>query len=231
MVSWWGLRCYLWPRTGKSPIVTLMWLPAIVFAAWPKIIISSSVLLPCPWNDTINTFMVWTLHPYRFVHWFAVSCVYLSSIWGHHNMMQLRESGCKHTFVPRSFSTKTNLEKQANICIIIGALTHHSRWCDFAIVWGHPEARKGECVKQLFVTPLVHLGITARCGAQAKGEWLQGSTTKGEVAVFYIIFNTRSGGHLWWLIPKTIRIGSSNTAPIFTIYWKLMCPYTMLPLW
>jgi hypothetical protein len=28
--------------------------------------------------------------------------------------MQLRESGCKHTFVPRSFSTATNLQKQAN---------------------------------------------------------------------------------------------------------------------
>jgi hypothetical protein len=27
---------------------------------------------------------------------------------------QLRESGCKHTFVPRSFSTATNLQKQAN---------------------------------------------------------------------------------------------------------------------
>ena len=40
----------------------------------------------------------------------------------------------------------------------------------------------------------MHLRITARCGAQAKGEWLQGSTKKGEVAVFYIIFNTRSGG-------------------------------------
>jgi hypothetical protein len=29
-------------------------------------------------------------------------------------VMQLRESGCKHTFVPRSFSTATNLQKQAN---------------------------------------------------------------------------------------------------------------------
>ncbi len=29
-------------------------------------------------------------------------------------MMQLRESGCKHTFAPRSFSTATNLQKQAN---------------------------------------------------------------------------------------------------------------------
>jgi hypothetical protein len=29
-------------------------------------------------------------------------------------MTQLRESGCKHTFVPRSFSTATNLQKQAN---------------------------------------------------------------------------------------------------------------------
>jgi hypothetical protein len=29
-------------------------------------------------------------------------------------MMQLRKSGCKHTFVPRSFPTATNLQKQAN---------------------------------------------------------------------------------------------------------------------
>jgi hypothetical protein len=29
-------------------------------------------------------------------------------------MMQLRVSGCKHTFVPRSFPTATNLQKQAN---------------------------------------------------------------------------------------------------------------------
>ncbi len=29
-------------------------------------------------------------------------------------MTQLRESVCKHTFVPRSFSTTTNLQKQAN---------------------------------------------------------------------------------------------------------------------
>ncbi len=29
-------------------------------------------------------------------------------------MTQLRESGCKHTFVPRSFPTATNLQKQAN---------------------------------------------------------------------------------------------------------------------
>jgi hypothetical protein len=29
-------------------------------------------------------------------------------------MTQLRGSGCKHTFVPRSFSTATNLQKQAN---------------------------------------------------------------------------------------------------------------------
>ncbi len=29
-------------------------------------------------------------------------------------MTQLRESGCKHTFVPRSFSTATYLQKQAN---------------------------------------------------------------------------------------------------------------------
>jgi hypothetical protein len=28
--------------------------------------------------------------------------------------MQLRESGCKHTVMPRSFSTATNLQKQAN---------------------------------------------------------------------------------------------------------------------
>jgi hypothetical protein len=48
-------------------------------------------------------------------------------------MMQLRESLCKHTFVPRSFSTAINLEKQANIGIIISALMHHSRWRVFAI--------------------------------------------------------------------------------------------------
>jgi hypothetical protein len=29
-------------------------------------------------------------------------------------MTQLRESGCKHTFVPMSFPTATNLQKQAN---------------------------------------------------------------------------------------------------------------------
>ncbi len=48
-------------------------------------------------------------------------------------MMQLRESRCKHTFVPMSSSTAANLQKQANICIIIGTLMHHSRWCVFAI--------------------------------------------------------------------------------------------------
>ncbi len=40
----------------------------------------------------------------------------------------------------------------------------------------------------------MHLCITARCGAQAKGEWWQGSTKKGEVAVSDIISTTRSGG-------------------------------------
>jgi hypothetical protein len=36
-------------------------------------------------------------------------------------------------FCAQELSTATNLQKQANICIIIGALMHHSRWHVFAI--------------------------------------------------------------------------------------------------
>jgi hypothetical protein len=61
---------------------------------------------------------------------------------------------------------------------------------------GHQEARKGECIKQLFASSLAHLCITVRCGAQAEAEWLQGNTKKGEVAMSDIISTTSSGGNL-----------------------------------
>ncbi len=72
------------------------------------------MLLPRPCNNTINSFMVWTLHLYCFVNWFAVGGVYLPVIRGYCNVTQLRESGCKHTVMPRRISTATNLQKQAN---------------------------------------------------------------------------------------------------------------------
>ncbi len=119
-------------------------------------------------------------------------------------MTQLRDSGCKHIFVPRSFSTATNLQKQANICIIIVALMHHSRWRVFAIVLRASRGKEGG-VRQVIICITIgaythHSKVWCTC----EGGVVARKHKKGEVAVFYIIFTTRSGGHRRWLIPKII---------------------------
>ncbi len=143
-------RSNFWAQTMKSPIATLMSLPALVFAAWPKKI---KYLHQCcrPVLVTIPS-----------IHWWCAPSISIDSL------IVLLLVVC--------------------ICQQFEGI---ATWCN----WGRVGASILSCPGAFLLQPI--------------------SRNK----------QTR------WLIPKIIWIGSSNIAPNFTIYWKLMCPCMMLPLW